>query len=183
MNGEVIILTGARGVGKSTACLKTVTLARGRGYTCGGLITLRRFGDAREVLDLYSGTFRPLTALPGAAGKVVVQGQFHLLPGTLDWGNALFNDPPPRNLLVVDELGPLELEQQAGWWRGVEVLQRGDFALGVAVVRPELVAQVSALLPKSATVLIATPTNRDGLPRRLMAALEAAMKRHSGGAA
>ncbi|MBU0705024.1 MAG: hypothetical protein KKC18_14285, partial [Chloroflexi bacterium] len=40
MKARIIIISGECGVGKSTVCHKTVTLAQNRGYICGGIITL-----------------------------------------------------------------------------------------------------------------------------------------------
>ena len=167
-SSKIIILTGARGVGKSTVCLKAASLARERGYTCGGLVTLSHPDGSREVLALNDGSSRPLTAPPGYTGKVVVQGRFRFLAETLTWGNELLATHPPCHLLVVDELGPLELERHGGWWRAIESLQAGRFDLGVAVVRPELVEKAQKALGRDVTVFTVTIANREQAPALLL---------------
>jgi len=172
MAARIIILSGERGTGKSTVCHETIELARAGGYVCGGLITLPGNGDDLDVLDARSGSVRRLTLEPGTS-PAVIQGRFRFNPETLAWGNDLLAHATPCDLLVVDELGPLELEQGWGWQQAFATLRETNFALAVVVVRPELVIQAQLKLPESAmVVLIVTPQNRDELPAMLLKILE-----------
>ncbi len=172
MAKRIIILSGERGAGKSIVCRKTVALAQNRGHTCGGLITLRRPDDNLDVLDVRSGSVRRLTLEPKVS-PAVIQGRFRFSPETLAWGNEILTRATPCDLLVVDELGPLEIEQGWGWQRAFDVLRKSEFALALVVVRPELVAQAQLKLPKSAmAVLTVTRQNRDELPATLLETLE-----------
>jgi len=184
MTTRIIILTGERDTGKSTVCRETIALAQAKGYTCGGVLTLRRPGGALDVLDVRSGDVRrltlesdagPSTSLrPGSgqalrAGPAVIQGRFCFDPEVLAWGNAALARAVPCDLLVVDELGPLEMERGHGWTRALDVLRGTDFALALVVVRPELLVRAQLQLPTSATtVLTVTAENRDGLPAVLL---------------
>jgi nucleoside-triphosphatase THEP1 len=164
---SVIVLTGERGIGKSTVCRRTVALAQGEGYTCGGILTLAH-DDGRDVLDVSSGDVRRLT-LESDAAQGVDQGRFRFDPRALRWGNAALIQATPCDLLVVDEIGPLELERGGGWINAFDVLRGGDFALALAVVRPELVVQAQLRLTGCATVVMAvTRENRDQLLGILM---------------
>jgi nucleoside-triphosphatase THEP1 len=172
MTARIIILTGERGAGKSTICRETIALAQARTYTCGGILTFSRPGGDLDVLDVCSGDVRRLTLGPGAS-PVVIQGRFRFDPETLAWGNAVLVHTLPCHLLVVDELGPLEIEREEGWLKAFDVLRRVDFALALVVIRPELVARAQLELPVSATTVITVmPDNRDGLPAVLMEILE-----------
>jgi len=169
---RIVILTGERGVGKTTVCRKTVALARARGYTCGGVLTLSRPDGDRDVLDVRSGEVRRLTLEPGAA-SAVVQGRFRFDPVTLAWGGDALAQALPCHLFVVDELGPLELQRGEGWIRALDVLHAADFTLALVVVRPELVEPAQSALPPSATTVIPVTTrNRDELPQALWEMLE-----------
>jgi len=175
MTARTIILSGERGAGKSAVCRKTVTLAQAQGYTCGGLITLRCPGDDLDVLDTRDGSTRRLTLDPGVS-PAVIQGRFRFSPGTLAWGNNVLARAAPCDLLVVDELGPLEIEQGWGWQRAFSVLRKAEFALALVVVRPELVMRAQLKLPESAlAVITVTDQNRDGLPATLLGMLEREM--------
>lgn len=172
MTARVVILTGERGVGKSTVCERTVALARDKGYTCGGLLTLSRTEGSLDVLDVRSGDVRRLT-LPPDVEPAIVQGRFRFDPGTLAWGNAVLAHATPCHLLVVDELGPLEMERGGGWAKAFAALRGNNFGLALVVVRPELLTRAQMRLSVSATtVLGVTPDNRDGLPGVLLTVLE-----------
>ena len=172
MAARTVILTGERNVGKTTVCRETVALAQARGFTCGGVLTLSRPDGVREVLDVRSGHTRRLTLEPGATAAVF-QGRFRFDPETLSWGSDALVHATPCHLLVVDELGPLEVERGEGWLRAFDVLHRADFALALVVVRPELIARVQTKLPASAAIVLTVTThNRDDLPGVLLAMLE-----------
>jgi nucleoside-triphosphatase THEP1 len=179
MPSRIVILTGERGVGKSTVCHKTVGLAQARQYTCGGILTLSHSNGGRDVLDVRSGDVRRLTLEPDAGEGVfhegVIQGRFRFDPAVLAWGNDVLSRAAPCHLLVVDELGPLEMERGRGWVKAFDVLEDTDFTLALVVVRPELLARVQLKLPTSATtVFTVTGRNRDGLPDALLKVLESA---------
>ncbi len=174
MATSIIVLTGERGVGKSTVCREAVALAQAKEYACGGIITVTQPDGELDVLDVGSGETRRLTRPPDAK-PAIVQGRFRFDPDTMDWGNEALTHATPCQLLVVDELGPLELERQRGWRKAFDVLQR-NFALALVVVRPELVIKAQLRLPSSATtVLTVTSQDRDSLPPILLEMLERAV--------
>ena len=168
---RVVILTGKRGVGKTTVCRETVALARGRGHECAGILTLAR-DSVRDVYDVRDGETRRLTKAPDD-DSAVVQGRFRFDSETLSWGGAVLRRSVPCDLLIVDEIGPLEIERDRGWVVAFDVLQGGAFALAVVVVRPELVARAQRRLPGlDREVVVTTRENRDRLPAVLMEMLE-----------
>jgi nucleoside-triphosphatase THEP1 len=172
MATSIIILTGERGAGKTSACRETVTMAQAKGYACSGILTLTQPDGELDVLDVSSGETRRLT-LPPDTKPAIVQGRFCFAPETFGWGNVVLTHTVPCQLLVIDELGPLELEQHRGWTKAFDVLQRRNFALALVVVRPELVIKAQLRLPGNATtVLSVTPEDRDGLPAMLLEILE-----------
>ncbi|MGD2143200.1 MAG: nucleoside-triphosphatase [Anaerolineae bacterium] len=164
---QVIILTGDRGVGKTTVCSETISLAEAKGYVCGGILTLTRKG-VRDVLDVRCGEARRLTR-GEEADQAVTQGRFRFDPKTLSWGNAVLAGAVPCDLLVIDEIGPLEVERGGGWATAFDLLRAGNFALALVVVRPELVVRTQMRLPSSATVVLTvTQESRDRLPANLV---------------
>jgi nucleoside-triphosphatase THEP1 len=172
MATSIIILSGERGVGKTTACREAIALAEAKEYTCGGILTSTQPDEELDVIDVGSGETRRLT-LPPEAKPAIIQGRFRFAPETIGWGNAILARATPCQLLVVDELGPLELERQGGWQKAFDVLRRGNFALALVVIRPELVVKAQLWLPVSATtVFTVTPENRTDLPATLLEVLE-----------
>ena len=168
MTRRVDLLTGPRGIGKSTICQKLVRDARQARLACAGLVTLRASNGVREVLDVGTGITRGLTVAHGATGAIVVQGRFRFDPQTIAWGNEVLIQAPPGDLLIVDELGPLELRRGGGWQAAFDRLARRDFALALVVVRPELLDRAQERLGPVGAVWATTRQSRDDLPRELM---------------
>lgn len=172
-------MTGERGVGKSTVCLRATQRARMRGFTCTGLITLRGPSGSRDVLDVYTGALHRLTVpsdVPDpqfAEHAIVVQGDYRFQSEVLLWGNSVFVQAVPTDVLIVDEIGPLEVERKLGWTNAFAALCSGQYRLALVVVRPELAAAVrSRLLDCKVETITVTPSNRDELPDRFIAILE-----------
>lgn len=158
-NPLIVLITGPRGVGKTTLCLRTVTLAKEAGYSCAGLLTLREDDDRRILVDVQTGDRRSLT-VSGPTGVPV--GRYLFDPDALAWGTAILARSTPCDLLVLDELGPLEMAG-GGWAVGMDILRGERFFLALVVVRPELVAKALERFPDAWAVRV-TPENRDGLP-------------------
>ena len=168
---RIILLTGGRRVGKSTVCLRAVKSARQRGHACGGIVTLAHDG-VRDALDVRSDRRRRLTTTSDTSSPVP-QGRFHFDPETLSWGNDVLAEAVPCELLVVDEVGPLEVERGEGWVAAFDVLRTGDYVLALLVVRPELIGQVQDRLSACPLQhLSVTLENRDRLPVSLVQMLE-----------
>lgn len=171
MAAKIVILTGERGAGKSTVCQRAVVLAQSRGLLCGGIITVRKSRDTLDVVDVRSGETRRLTVGPDVATGPVV-GPYRFDPATVAWGNDLLRTAQPCDLLIVDELGPLEFERGQGWIAAFDVLRSDGCALALVVVRPWLVERARAELPaRSAEVLSVTLETRDSLPGEIVAAV------------
>ncbi|MCX8066965.1 MAG: hypothetical protein N3B68_03960 [Anaerolineae bacterium] len=160
------LLTGPSGAGKTTFCQEVVARARQKGYTCGGLLTLRGEGSARLGVDIGTGCARLLTRPEGGG---IRQGSYIFDPEALAWGTAVIVSSVPCDLFVLDELGPLEIERGEGWAVGLEVLRRRLFRLGLAVVRPGLVGRMVREFP-GAWVLYFPPGSADSLQSSRIAA-------------
>ena len=137
-----LILTGPRGSGKTSACQALVTQVRAGGGSAAGVLCPARFAGRDkigiDVLDLSSGRQRRLAERrrPGDGAD----GAWSFDPQAFTWANDALRATPGRcDLLVVDELGPLELVHDEGFTAAADVIARGEPALTVIVVRPELV--------------------------------------------
>ena len=160
------LLTGPRGAGKTTTCLYLARIARARGWRASGLISPGRFAHHRKIgidlLDVGGGQRRPLASLRAREEKEGIK--WHFDPAILAWGADILRRATPCDLLFIDEIGPLELIQNAGWHIALDVIDQGDYHHAIVVVRPELlsrarkrwpqaqVLEVSSLLPTSSLV-------------------------------
>lgn len=171
----IIALSAASGAGKTTVCRKAAALASARGYLVAGILTTLRRGPSGErgldVEDIQHRVRRPLAETTGSAdGPIIGPWRFH--KGGLEWGDAVLARATPCDLLVVDELGPLELVHGTGWAQALPALLSGAYRVGLAVVRPALIgAFLGRLEGRRAITVTVTPSNRDGLPGDLVAQL------------
>jgi nucleoside-triphosphatase len=172
---NVILLTGERGVGKTYLCQEVVRQARAQGLCCAGVIS-PAVSDGEEkvgitLVDISTGESRPLAVADEVAAEVR-WGRYRFRASTLEWGTGVVEKATPCDLLVLDELGPLELVSGGGLVAALSVLRAGGFALALVVVRPELVDELTEKLPDSdLQVLKVTLANRDELPGRIVSLL------------
>ena len=173
---RIVLLTGEREVGKTRLCQRVVEQAQRRGLSCKGVLSTALFEGQEKVgiglVDAASGEERPLAAADDAPGEVR-WGRYRFDASSLAWGAELLSSATPCDLLVVDELGPLELELGQGLVKALDVLVRGGFALALVVVRPALIEEVRERLEgKQPLVLEVTLSNRDRLPGRILSLLQ-----------
>lgn len=149
-------LSDARGAGKSTLCRRLVEAARRRGVDVAGVFSPGVFAPdaaghlarvAIEVEHIRAGQRRLLATTSPQAGFDLVMGRWWFNPDTARWADQALAESCPCDLLIVDEIGPLELTRDEGWLNGLRALQSEAYRLGVVVVRPELRGPAAARLP------------------------------------
>jgi len=169
------MLSGALGAGKTTLCATVAALARAQNLVVAGVLTpTRQTNDGRigrDVEDLRSGERRPLAEPAGTAtGLTMGDWQFHA--DGLAWGTTILRHATPCDLLIIDELGPLELIRGEGWAIGVDLLRAGDYRLALVVIRPALLPDLQArIVGQKSLTLVVTGANREHLPGQIMALL------------
>ena len=178
------VLTGELHVGKTTVCRALVHLAQQRGRSVRGILTSpildqagRRLGFA--LLDLATAEQRELARVDRDYGGPGV-GPFHFDPAVLQWGHVIVTRALAEgcDLLVVDEIGRLELEQSTGFSGLLDVLAasagscsaaaRPAGGHGLLVMRKALLEAFRRRLPQLEFVTFeVTRDNRDTLATRI----------------
>ena len=144
---SLFLLMGPSGSGKTSWCQAAARLAGGRRWSVAGLLSPAVMVDGRkariDLLDLGSGERRRLAThqevLAGdetAAGGVIT-GNWHFDPQTLAWGNSMLAGIGRCDLLIIDELGPLEFRQRQGLQAGLALLDARQH-LACVTIRPSL---------------------------------------------
>ena len=64
-------------------------------------------------------------------------------PDVVSWGNKVLGKALPTEILIIDELGPLEFNRAQGWVKAFESIDSGEFQTALLVIRPSLVQQAS----------------------------------------
>lgn len=164
---RILLITGARQVGKSTALRAAVEDMRHAGVRVSGLLTERTGPHDLAVTELVTGATYPLTesfvATPGSPTP-----HFTMKAEALARSACALLNSFPTQLFVLDELGPLELKHRQGWVGAFELLAQETYQVAVIVVRPELLGNAISEMPgTSFTVFNVTTTNRDAVPALL----------------
>jgi len=158
------ILTGWRGRGKTTWCSALASVARARGLAVAGLLSpgifdtnslpvAERIKLRIDLVDLATGYSRVL-ATPGDPHAEGHGMRWHFIQETIAWGNAALSSADAADLVIIDELGPLELTHGRGLTAGLSLLDERRYTFAVAVIRPELVAQAQARWPEAVVLTV-----------------------------
>lgn len=151
---RIVFLTGAPDAGKTLVCQHVVEAARHKGLRVSGLITeARTLSSGRivqTVVNLRTGERRRLADYVGVdEGEPIGRGVAGRLSWTfvgesVRWGRHELDRclAGSTDLLVIDQLGPLELLAGSGWVNAVGVLREARYGLAVVVVNPLVVAQM-----------------------------------------
>lgn len=137
----VLLLTGPRGSGKTTAAAAVVERARAAGLQVAGVLAPGTVRDGRrwsfDAVDLRTGRRAPLGTRDHPAGWIDLGG-FRVAPEGIELGRRALSAPAVRgaDLVVVDEVGPWELAGE-GWGPALDRLVAGDLPL-LLVVRESL---------------------------------------------
>jgi nucleoside-triphosphatase THEP1 len=171
---RLALVTGDIGVGKTTVVGRVVALARARGYVCAGLWSPAYVADGRkagiEAVDLSSGERRLLAQVTATrVGERVGRYTFDL--AVIAWANEVLASAVAvrPDLLVVDEIGPLELERGSGLAPVLEPLAAGCIPRALIVVRAWLLDALRARLRgiRSATFAVDMET-RESVPEQVV---------------
>jgi len=155
------IVTGERGVGKTTFCRRLKETAGAAGWDVAGLLSLPRYeGEVKtgiHILDLREGASR----LMASTQPTEVEGfrfcGWTFSDSALAWGNDILRRATPCDLLIVDEVGPLEFDVGSGMTACFQELDREAYHVAIAVVRPAYVDRFRLSWKRSTSITISSP--------------------------
>ena len=187
------MVTGPRGAGKSTLCALIGAEVARRGFRVGGVITERAeaLSDVPAGAPLPLGTQRAIAGIVPAqtdnrnlldlsSGDRVVFGRRNTAEGLVgdpltpgwEFGREAFAFADraiavaaDADLLVVDEVGPLELRGGRGFTAAVPVLAAARFQAALVVCRPELLEELEVALhpEEESRVFLLTAENQSAM--------------------
>ena len=169
-SGRLIILSGEIGCGKSTLCLKVFNELKAMSLDVAGVVCPPIFEGRNktgiDLLDLRSSERRQLARLNRHDADGIQTQRWLFNEDTLRWGNSLFSSATPCDVLIIDELGPLEFDRGLGFTNGLTALDAGEFDFALVVIRTTLVEKARSRWP-SCEVIIVNVENRDILSQKL----------------
>jgi nucleoside-triphosphatase THEP1 len=189
---HTVVLSGPSRAGKTTVCRALIAEAEARGLAVAGVLTddaTAADGSRQQVaVDLHTGERRLLASAKGAAtarttggdptgaaaGALagVPVGGWTFAEDGVAFGRAVLQTCLTRScdLLVVDQIGPLELLEGGGWSVAFELFARGDFELALVVVNPRVIDRARELIG-DCKVHVVDSAGRAALPATLAALL------------
>jgi nucleoside-triphosphatase THEP1 len=172
----VLVLTGPVHGGKTTYLGEACRRWSDRGLSCAGFLSPAVTGDGGEtgydLVELPGPLRRPYLRRSGPPGAERI-GPFTFVPAALRRAREILRDPRPADLLVVDEVGPLEL-QGGGLWPALQEALRRPRQTVLLVVRDTIVDDLAAAIAPLVPVFfdIRDPEDLRLLDERLLAAAE-----------
>jgi len=143
---QLILVTGLSGAGKTTWCAQLAKLASKQGLSVTGILSPGIFKGDRKigigVKVLHTNEHRQLAKLRDDEEARLATPRWTFDPEAIEWANEKIRDSPKGDLLIIDELGPLEFLRDEGWVAGLARIDAGEYRVACVVVR-------SSLLPKA----------------------------------
>jgi len=175
---RILLLVGPRGAGKTTACQRFLRRAGALGWRLGGILAPGRFGDdggktGMDIEDVATGERRTLGWAEADPERLTV-GRFRMDEGVMSWSLDVVLQALalPGAVVLVDEIGPLELRQGRGLAPVLDALGMASARAALLVVREELGAELAARLDHlSPRTVRLDATARDAVPDLLVDAL------------
>lgn len=155
----VVILSGPVHSGKTNFLKRLVRRWEKTGYLFRGYLSLTRSGPEGteyDFLDLKENKTLPFikrVSKYNPEGEVERIGPFFFISETLDLARAIVRSARPDEVMIVDEIGPLEIQGRGVWPALAEALPRSGVKL-LLVVREKLIAALSAKLDISDFIVI-----------------------------
>ena len=147
---QIIGLYGESGSGKTSLCKEISEKLSLEGRFVSGFISPAVFkGDVKVGIEtlLFPGCEHKTLARLAKAESQLVVGKWELFPETLAWAETALLNQETTDVLVIDELGPLEVTQNKGWARALDILDAGKFRLAIITFRPDFVRFFNARYP------------------------------------
>ena len=177
--GDIWLLTGTPGVGKSTIVSRIVLRMKSRGLIVGGCLTaeVRAKGQrvGFEIRDLTNERRGTLASLAGGLGPRVGKYRVNLQDLASIGAKGLTDAAASSELVVIDEVGPMELVSPE-FRRAVRgCIDSGKPILAVIHLRldDDLLNELKAKARRTVEVGI---NNRDAVAEELESEMDAALK-------
>lgn len=150
------IVTGSKGIGKTSFCQSLVQEFQRCPVSIGGTLSRAQFQDGVKtgifVQDLATGEMQLLGRSTPHKDYFIRVGRWYFNEDVLHWGNRRLQEAAGSDVVIFDECGILELLQGGGFTSGLALIDQQQFGIGVVVVRPSLVEMALRRWPGASVI-------------------------------
>jgi iron complex transport system ATP-binding protein len=144
---QLILVSGLSGAGKTTWCSNLIQRAKEAELNVTGILSPGIFQDGKkigiQVVDIKSDEKRQLAVLKKTERSDLSTPRWSFRSEVMEWANSKLGTlENTGDLLIIDELGPLEFLRDQGLTAGLDLIDRNNYKIAFVVVR-------SSLLPKA----------------------------------
>jgi len=143
---QLILVTGLSGAGKTSWCKRLVKIAEEKGFSVNGILSPGIYQGEQKigiaVKDLETGQKRQMAQLRAGGREKLTTPRWTFDTDAMAWANDVLKKDSESDLLIIDELGPLEFLRDKGLTAGLARIDSGDYQVACVVIR-------SSLLPKA----------------------------------
>ncbi len=164
-----IIVSGGIETGKTTVCRQLVQLAQADGLVCGGILTPRSSDGGKLVEDIASGVQVVLATMSGPDQSKVV-GRYFMRQQGIEFGKSAIVSAGNSDILIIDELGSLELKGD-GFAQAIDLVNEGGVRNAVMVIRSKYLSRFLRLLKGDTTIFEVTVANREKIAENVYSSL------------
>jgi nucleoside-triphosphatase len=168
---QILLLTGAPGIGKTTLIIKTIENLKAKGVSVGGMISKEvREGNMRvgfEIIDLTNGKHGWLAHINQKSGPQVGRYRVNLTDLENIGAKAITQAVEKCSVVAIDEIGPMELYSQKFKGAVKQALESRKPVIAVVHAKAHDLLMAEARQREDAELFAVTVANRDCLPQQL----------------
>ena len=158
---QIILLTGPRGIGKTTACQDLAIAARSKGLSLGGVIAPACYDEeghkiGSDIIALANDQRKHLAVIDRANPHGRTIGSYRFDENVLAWAQeqVISDLRSPLDMVIIDEIGRLEMLQNKGFAAALDILSHADTRQALLVVRQSVLTWTQDHLRDVATTTI-----------------------------
>lgn len=153
---QLIIVTGLSGVGKTPWCSKLIKSALSMDLQVKGILSPGIFKEGYKVginiVNLETDEEKQLAYLNTKGSARLSTPRWAFDDEVMDWANQILDEIKGGDLVVIDEIGPLELLRNQGLLSGLELIDERRYDVACVVVRSSLLSKVLQRWPEALVV-------------------------------